>query len=93
MRGGTSLIISDRQNKIIEILNDFGKPVTGKDIAKEFNTSIKTIRNDIKSINANNSNIKIQSKSGVGYYLDESNITNISCKAVDISNKLCKQNY
>lgn len=69
------LLINERQNKIINILSKSQDPITGKHLANQLKTSVKTIRNDIKAINQiNQQDITIQSKSGVGYSLNTSNI-------------------
>lgn len=64
-------MLNKRQNNIIDILNDYGKWTTGKEIAKVLNVSDRTIRSDIESINNYYDCILIQSNKRLGYQLDE----------------------
>ena len=64
-------MLNKRQNHIIDILNNYGKWITGKEIAKVLNVSDRTIRLDICNINNYYNCNLIQSSKRLGYYLDE----------------------
>lgn len=63
-------MLNKRQNNIIEILNDYGKWITGKEIAKILNVSDRTIRSDIDTINKHFEDELIQSNIRTGYFLN-----------------------
>ena len=44
-------MLNKRQTNIIDLLNDYGKWITGKEIAKVLNVSDRTIRSDIENTN------------------------------------------
>lgn len=64
-------MLNKRQNHIIDILNDNGQWITGKEIAKVLNVSDRTIRSDIENINNYYDCMLIQSNKRLGYQLDE----------------------
>lgn len=41
-------MLNKRQTNIIDLLNDYGKWITGKEIAKVLNVSDRTIRSDMR---------------------------------------------
>ena len=43
-------MLNKRQTNIIDLLNDYGKWITVKEIAKVLNVSDRTIRSDIENI-------------------------------------------
>lgn len=65
------MMLNKRQNHIIDILNDNGQWITGKEIAKVLNVSDRTIRSDIENINNYYDCMLIQSNKRLGYQLDE----------------------
>lgn len=64
-------MLNKRQTNIIDLLNDYGKWITGKEIAKVLNVSDRTIRSDIENINNYYDCILIQANKRLGYRLDE----------------------
>ena len=68
---GETRMLNKRQNNIIELLNNYEKWMTGKEIAKVLNVSDRTIRSDIESINNHYNCSLVQSNKRLGYHLDE----------------------
>ncbi len=62
--------LNTRALKIVEILKEIDYPISGLNLGKKVGCSIKTIQNEIKYINKELEDIKINSIRGVGYKLE-----------------------
>lgn len=62
-------ILNTRQSKIVEILKHSTQPISSKALAEEIGCSTKTIQVEIKNINSELENVKIDSIRGIGYKL------------------------
>lgn len=65
-------MLNKRQMHIIDILNDSGGWLTGKEIASVLNVTDRTIRSDIEAINQYYDCILIDANRRLGYHIDES---------------------
>ena len=83
-------MLNKRQTNIIDLLNDYGKWITGKEIAKVLNVSDRTIRSDIENINNYYDCILIQANKRLGYRLDETLLHKQDIETKDIIHKLPK---
>lgn len=66
------MTISERQQLLLNKLNDAHEPLTAKVLSQLLSVSSKTIRNDITQINQSFISPVIESKIGTGYFLNES---------------------
>lgn len=64
-------MLNKRQMHIIDILNDSGRWLTGKEIANVLNVTDRTIRSDIESINEYYDCTLIEANRRLGYHIDE----------------------
>lgn len=72
--------MNNRQRKLIQLLLDHYSPIHGNDIANYLGTTTRTLRQDIFYINdiLKKQNIKINSSSSKGYWINESDKHTIS---------------
>lgn len=64
-------MLNKRQMHIIDILNDSGRWLTGKEIANVLNVTDRTIRSDIEAINEYYDCMLIEANRRLGYHIDE----------------------
>lgn len=77
-------MLNKRQQKIIMLMNEDKNWVTGKKLAKLFDVSDRTIRNDIASINNFYGDLLIISNLRHGYKIDEYKIYSLNIKISEI---------
>lgn len=77
-------MLSKRQTHVIDILDDSGGWMTGKEIANMLNVTDRTIRSDIDTINQYYGCVLIEANRRLGYHIDESLLSkqNIETKEI-----------
>jgi len=77
-------MLNNRQMHIIDILNDSGDWLTGKEIASVLNVTDRTIRSDIEAINQYYDCLLIEANRRLGYHVDKTLLSkqNIETKEI-----------